>query len=347
MSEYYNLRRFLETLSGQHEGYALSCLPSSEDPRDYKYIRLFGSTDSLEPETIDYRSSLPGVFDQGQRGSCVACACAWTLKAYEEIKQGDYPPGGMSAAFLYTLCKQIDGLPDQEGTTPRSALQVLRKVGICKEELMPYSTLSSLPAPRVPSPTPEALSAASSFRIQTYAQLCAYNDRDRSQMVNTMRQALKEQGPFIMALLICSNFKPDKDGFLPVPEGGVQGGHAVGIVGDLPDQQAFILRNSWGRSWGLDGYAYLPYEWVASRGPGGWTVFEAWTAVDTVLAPPAGRIEICPGLKTILVDGVQTSLDETAIMSNNRLMVPVRDLAAAMGYRVSWYGRKVMLIKPS
>ncbi len=347
MSVYYDLRRFMEGLSGRHEGYVLSCLPSSEDPRDYKYVQLFGNVKDLEPEPIDYRPVLPAVFDQGDRGSCVACACAWTLKAYEEIKQGDYPPGGMSAAFLYSLCKQNDGMPDQEGTTCRSALQVLRKVGICTEALMPYVSLSDLPPPQVPRVASESIAAAAAFKIHSYAQLCGYDNLDRSQTLNDMRRALKEQGPFIIALLVCENFTPDQDGFLPLPEGSVQGGHAVGIVGDQPDKKAFILRNSWGKTWGMDGNAYLPYDWVTSRSFHTWYVFEAWTAVDLLISGPASQIEISPGSRIILVDGVETNLNEAAFLNNNRLMVPLRDLASVMGYQVSWYGRKVVLKKPN
>lgn len=345
--EYYQLRRFMETLENYHEGYPLLCLPSSEDARDYQYLRLMGASVG-EPVAIDYRSQLPPVFDQGERGSCVACATTWTLKAYEEIVQGDYPPAGLSAAFLYSMCKQMDGMPGEEGTTPRAALKVLKNYGVCGEEMMPYHLLSDLPAPRTP-PIPEpALSAARAFRIQSYASLCGYADRERSLALPAIRQALQQQGPLLLALMVSENFFPDEQGMLPLPQGLARGGHAVGIVGDLPEREVLILRNSWGASWGQDGYAYLPYGWLEARNGGGWQVFEAWTAVDMAVARPASRIEISAGSASMLVDGRDEVLEHPAFENEKRLlMAPVRSLAAAMGYQVRWYGKKMVLIKPN
>lgn len=344
--EYYNLRRFMENLGHQHKGYPLLCLPSPEDSRDYQYLQLMGISVG-EPSNIDYRSSLPPAFDQGARGSCVACASAWTLKAYEEIVQGDYPSSGLSAAFLYSMCKQVDGLPGEEGTTPRAALQVLKNNGVCSEEVMPYYLLSDLAAPQTPEVSPGALSAARDYRIQSYARLLSYTDQDRSQALLSLRQALQQQGPLLLALMVSENFVPDKEGMLPLPEGLSQGGHAVGIVGDLPEKEALILRNSWGADWGEDGYAYLPYRWLEAKNGGGWQVFEAWAAVDMAVTRPASRIEISAGAASMLVDGVEEILEQPAFINENRLLVaPVRSLAAAMGYQVRWYGKKLVLIKP-
>lgn len=338
--EYFALRRLMEGLDEQHMGRLLWCLPSPEDPRDYKYFNLMGASIS-EAGVIDYRSSLPPVFDQGERGSCVACASAWTLKAYQEIREGDYPALGLSASFIYSMCKKVDGLPGQEGTTLRAALQVLRKVGVCKEELMPYNTLSDLPPPDTPEVSPKAVAAAGDFKIKSYARLCGYEDTERSQVIGMMRQALSQQGPFIMAFLVSENFLPDEAGMLPLPDGLPRGGHAVGIVGDWPEKEALIVRNSWGSSWGQDGYAYLPYDWVIRKFEGQWHVFEAWTAVDLAAAPPAARIVINPGQSLMLVDDQEVRLEKAQV--NPEL---IRSLAEAMGYRVSWYGRELVLTRP-
>ncbi|MEN6461715.1 MAG: C1 family peptidase, partial [Syntrophomonas sp.] len=305
----YQFRRLLENLQQEHNGYQLRCIPSPYDPRDYKYLDLI-STAADESVPIDYRSKLPPVFDQGQRGSCVACASTWTLKAYEEIKQGDYPQDGLSASFLYTMCKQNDGIPFAEGTQLKTAMQVLQKNGVCPEDTMPYSTLTELPAPLVPEVPAAASEAAVTFRIKTYAQLCSSYDTERSQVIETMRQALKNEGPFIIALLVCENFEPDENYLLPLPEGQVRGGHAVGIAGDLPEKKCLILRNSWGAGWGDKGYAYLPYEWITSKINKDWALFEAWTATDFTPSQPAARIEINPGVNFMKVDGKRVSLEK-------------------------------------
>jgi C1A family cysteine protease len=60
----------------------------------------------------------------------------------------------------------------------------------------------------------------------------------------------------------------------PVRTDRVAGGHAMMVVGyddaikikhtdaDQPTTGAFLIRNSWGTSWGMAGYGYLPYQYV-------------------------------------------------------------------------------------
>jgi hypothetical protein len=37
-------------------------------------------------------------------------------------------------------------------------------------------------------------------------------------------------------------------------------GHAYLLFGFSPDQDAFLMANSWGPSWGINGCAFLPYD---------------------------------------------------------------------------------------
>jgi len=340
----------MESMPGKIEGLPLSCLPSPEDPRDYKYQHILTAlgTTQAAPEAIDYRPNLPPVFNQLQRGSCVACATTWTPKAFQEMSQGDFPASGLSAAFLYAMCKAIDGIPDSEGTYPRVAMQVLQKYGVCPEDALPYSALAGLPAPQVPVIPYKAKEAAERFKISTYAQLCGPTDKDRSSLLSTIRQALAREGPFVLALLVCDNFQPDADGWLPLPAGNVLGGHAVGIVGDFPAMGVLVLRNSWGASWGKDGYAFLPYEWITRRRDFGWYVFEAWTSVDHTVPRAAGVIEVNPGSRHIMVDGVPVLIDQPAFLSPaGRLMLPIRAMGGNMGYLIQWTGSKAVLTRPS
>jgi C1A family cysteine protease len=41
------------------------------------------------------------------------------------------------------------------------------------------------------------------------------------------------------------------------------GGHAVLAVGYDDNAQRFIVRNSWGRRWGIAGYFTMPYAYLA------------------------------------------------------------------------------------
>lgn len=56
-----------------------------------------------------------------------------------------------------------------------------------------------------------------------------------------------------------SMFTPDKDGFVH-PDGNVVGGHETLIREDHPDSKYVLVRNSWGKSWGLNGHYKLTYD---------------------------------------------------------------------------------------
>jgi hypothetical protein len=342
----YHLRKYLEKLPQVHYGRKLSFIPSAYDPRDYRYEKLIGVIAADKPEPIDYRSQLPPVFDQEDRGTCVACAAAWTLKAYEEIKQEDFPEEGLSASFLYSMCKENDGMPCLEGTQPKVAMQILRNYGICPEIIMPYAELVDLSSPKVPGISTKAMETAVMYKIKTYAQICASSDTERSQAIAVIREALKNEGPFLLALLVCENFKPDENYELPLPEGNILGGHAVGIAGDLPERKCLILRNSWGSSWGENGYAYLPYSWLNHKAYGSWSVSEAWTATDMTPQQQARQIVITPGIKTIKVDGTRTDITDTVIFSKSSpYLAAVNDLAEKMGYHLDWEGNKAVFTR--
>ena len=51
----------------------------------------------------------------------------------------------------------------------------------------------------------------------------------------------------------------------------MNGGHAMTVIGY--NKEGFIIRNSWGANWGINGYCIYPYEDWKSH-------WEIWTTVD-------------------------------------------------------------------
>lgn len=67
-----------------------------------------------------------------------------------------------------------------------------------------------------------------------------------------------------------------------------QGGHAMCIVGYT--KEGFILRNSWGRNWGDNGYCIFPYQ--------DWGLhYEVWTTIDTESVPETTRKKSCVAVR--------------------------------------------------
>jgi hypothetical protein len=73
--------------------------------------------------------------------------------------------------------------------------------------------------------------------------------------LQVLKYAIVMNGPCIGALKVYNDSKT----FWKKQTGDfLVGGHAIAIVGF--NTKGFIIRNSWGRSWGSNGYTLLPYE---------------------------------------------------------------------------------------
>ena len=82
-----------------------------------------------------------------------------------------------------------------------------------------------------------------------------------------MRAALALGHPFTLGISVHESFEGERmkhngRAYLPKPGERLLGGHAVVVVGYHDAYERFIVRNSWGRKWGLEGYFTLPYEYL-------------------------------------------------------------------------------------
>jgi len=341
----YQLRRAIEESPQQVGKYKLTALPSPWDPRDYQYAILARAKGPIQmPRKTNYRANMPPVFDQGNLGTCVAASTSWGPKTFQEISQGDYPAQGLSTAYLYSLCKQLDGIPEKPGTYPRIAMKALQKYGVVPEVLMPYHTLTD--DKNLPAPPESLLEQAKQYKIKTYAEVVSPIEQDYSVRINILREAIAKEGPILAALLVYDSFMDVKapDYIIPYPQGYLRGGHAVCLCDYDDDRQAFRLRNTWGKQWSDEGYAWLPYDWVTRyTDPTGYGhkmpfFMEAWTSVDIVVPRRARNITFKPGRKTAKVDGVEILLDQEPFIvpETGRMMVPVRAFGNNAGYLVRY-----------
>jgi C1A family cysteine protease len=98
---------------------------------------------------------------------------------------------------------------------------------------------------------------------------------------SAVKQALYDGFPVVLGFDVYESFmNTGKLGYMPIPDKSREdylAGHAVAIVGwsDNHYGGAFRARNSWGASWGQNGYFWMPYEvirqgytadyWVVAR----------------------------------------------------------------------------------
>ena len=145
--------------------------------------------------------------------------------------------------------------------------QALIKYGITSEALMPYPSSDRSTAYRTP-PTTAAISYALNYKISGYTLI---NTGDTA----AVKTCLRNHIPVMMGLNVYDKtstyqyfegLNTTSNVYNPLTPTGalvtgltLMGGHATPIVGYDDNQQAFLVQNSWGTSWGLNGFYYMPY----------------------------------------------------------------------------------------
>lgn len=98
--------------------------------------------------------------------------------------------------------------------------------------------------------------------------------------VAEVKSWVREKGPVVVGTdWLADMFNPDSNGYIK-PTGAVEGGHCYLLVGDLASEGAFLFQNSWGNSWGQNGYFKMKYaDFQKLLGGDG----EAWVSLELPL----------------------------------------------------------------
>lgn len=208
------------------------------------------------PERFDLREDFWTIWDQGQTGSCVGQALAGILTYMftktKALKVGER----LSARAIWMNSKELDTYTqfptcsiETEGTYLKSALDIVMRIGVIPEALMPFDSLYR-------KDLNSYLRASAPFRILSYYNL--------GKNIEQWKKWLSTKGPIFAAINVDDTFQyaSRKQGNLNnYNMYALMGGHAIALVGYTKDR--VIIRNSWGTAWGDGGYAYATYDWCA------------------------------------------------------------------------------------
>ena len=200
-----------------------------------------------QPAAIDLRNKWNTVYDQGQLGSCTANA----LCGLVQYVNPSFTP---SRLFLYYCERVLDGdIYDDAGSTISQGVNALIRYGICPESDCPYVINNFATRPSV-----KAFTDAKAHTAAKYSHI--------RQDLSSMKATIASGIPFAFGFLVYSSFESQRvarTGIVPYPNirtERILGGHAVVACGYDDSRQAFLVRNSWGTSWGIGGYCWMPYK---------------------------------------------------------------------------------------
>lgn len=227
--------------------------PDKLDFRDHVYAKKAGPL----PKKVDLRKIYAKVYNQGQLGSCTANSISMAFD-FNRIGEGQKPITP-SRLFIYYNERAMEGTISQDaGAEIRNGIKSVAKTGVCSEKIWPYAVRKYKTKP----PT-KAFNDATNNTLKEYLRL------DNTKLA-VLKSCLAEGFGFVFGFAVYESFESDvvaKTGMMPMPKKTEKnfGGHAVFCVGYDDSKQRFIVRNSWGPSWGDGGHFYMPYAYVTNN----------------------------------------------------------------------------------
>jgi hypothetical protein len=264
------------------KGKIFDARPDRIDLRDREYQPRLRSLPPQFPDVASIQKHAKNyananlILDQGEEGACTGFGLAAVinyLRWRQALEQETPIPLKVSERMLYHLAKHYDEWPgeDYEGSSCRGAMKGWHRHGVCLEATWPYRNANGDVAFTAPKSGWDDEAAN--------CPLGAYY-RVNKDSITEMQAALYEVGALLVSADVHSGWFPkadkwpmiDKMAYIELPKTiRDQGGHAFALVGYT--ELGFIVQNSWGPSWGTNGFAILTYpDWIKHG-------MDAWVAV--------------------------------------------------------------------
>jgi C1A family cysteine protease len=222
------------------------------------------------PAKVDLRPQFPPVYDQGKLNCCTGNAWAGVVEFL--LRKKKLPPFTPSRMFIYYNERVMDNdVATQAEVAVGNGAHVISTQGCPHEKLWPYviSKFADKPPAKV---------------YQDGLLHLAPQVQQVAQDLTSMKEVLASGLPVVIGFVVYESFESDavtKTGIVPMPGHHEQrvGGHCVVLAGYDDSKSSFIVRNSWGASWGIKGYCMMPYAYLTNPRLAG----EFWmaTGIDT------------------------------------------------------------------
>ena len=240
--------------------YSYGWVPDVPDQRDFLY-KAIKPVIKLQKE-VDLSGICSAIEDQGRLGSCTAQALAGNLEFLDNKIDSVYTD--VSRLFIYYNERALIGTTDYDsGASLRDGIKTLKNEGACEETLWPY-----IIAKFDDKPPLKCYNEAEKHTIESYHRINSLTE---------MLTCLTEGYPFVFGFTVYESFEAAqvaKTGKVNMPKKDEQtlGGHAVLAVGYSQTERRFLVRNSWGTKWGINGYFTMPFQYLETLSADFWTI---------------------------------------------------------------------------
>jgi C1A family cysteine protease len=221
------------------------------------------------PDKVDLSEWCSEIEDQENLGSCTAHAGVGAVEYLERRAFNKHIDG--SRLFVYKATRNLMEVTGDTGAWLRDTMASLTLCGVPPEKYYPYVV------PDFDNEPPSFVYAvADNFEAMKYFSHDASEDNTKK-VLESVKTFLAAGVPSMFGFYGFPSFDYNEGGGqipFPCPDEGAQWGHAILAVGydnkkkikntmcNKSTTGALLIRNSWGVTWGDEGYGWLPYQYV-------------------------------------------------------------------------------------
>lgn len=251
-------------------------------------------------ETIatSLKQFVPEIKDQGGYGTCVGWSSAYYGRTILENRlanitdQTEINASAFSPVFTYLHANVENDYNCQGGAFIAKALDAMTNKGVPSYE--EYNVMCDTSIPE------NLFDPAKEHKIKDYTRLFGSDESDEVK-IDGVKKSLVNGNPVIIGFKVESSFFVAKNVYEP-DNLGTEGGHAMCVIGydDEKYGGAIEVVNSWGPSWGNDGYMWIKY-----------ADFAKYTRYAFEMIPET----VIPKVKTVLAGELELELRDGTAMA--------------------------------
>ena len=231
----------------------LGYVANDHDPRDVVWHPKAAARPAKLP-LITLEAFIPRLLDQGSTSSCVGQAIESTIAIRDSVLGLPYNPP--SARAVYLMARASHGsIKLDDGTYPRAAWKYMAKHGCPLKKDWPWD-------PKRINDIPPSTLLLDGWRHAGFRYEHIFEVGPKK--LDLIKLAIGEGHAVFFGTDVPESFMYHSGSSVYRPRGPVVGGHAMVIVGHRESDGALRILNSWGRSWGDGGLAWVSPEWASA-----------------------------------------------------------------------------------
>ncbi len=282
-----------------------------DDEKFEKVIKKAPLTRSLYsslPKKHSMRKYAPIIKSQGSYGTCVGWSSAYAAFTICNAMKNNttdkdlITKNAFSPGFIYKQIKQSSDQNCTYGSHISDALDIMKTKGVAK-----YSDMSEVNCPTYISP--QVFSKATKYKVKDYAKLFGLYD-NKAYKISSVKKSLSQDNPIIIGMMVPNSFYKAEKLWSPTEsELYSYPGHAMCVIGYDDDLfgGSFEIMNSWGTSWGENGYTWIKYDDFSKF------VKYAFEITDIMSSGIKQNTKLEGSVRFVLSDGIETK----ATLKNN------------------------------